>query len=661
MINSLSENKDYESFLNSINWDVAKFDLLDGNRDPLEKDFFNLEKYDFEETFTRELIQNSLDAKLTVGKPMVNLKIDELDFSNEPYKSAYKRIVNTELLKMLVDSNDIEGNYKLTYKALKVSDYNTVGLNGEIVNPESNWYKYFSKVGSKAKLSKKDSLGSANLGKVATWKVSNVWSVIVRTLTTDFTIRFQGRALRKTSTIDNIEKKIHSCDVYLRKANKEDVDINESIDKSISSFLKFDKRDDPGTDFIFPEYRGMSREKLISYILKNWFKPIADESINLNIFGLEVNKNTYSGLIDKYSTMNKLLDNEMVQFTLDAQHGKSDCFYNLRKGIPKDKIVGNCRFNSQFFEEENISEKDLARQLYEKKHIQLKVPVKIKLKRGVELENDYFLISIKVRKANKKRAPFGLMFRNYQMLWEEKGFYRAAKGINDLMICVLSNTPNLNTLLTHFEEPSHLTFNRENFTGNDEYEKTNALYNLYLFRQLSNKFLDFILTGDEIENPNALADLFPIPKLKPQDKGSEDADDDEEESEDEDEIGPDEPNPPKDKKIDLVNVSQENGVLRIRSNKISDLVGRTIKFTFGLRGQKGQNPFGDKKGNRLTKYDIDLNKTKFSDQGCRIIISSINFNSFMLEVEEESFCLEISGLANDYGYVTKTELIEENL
>ena len=63
------------------------------------------------------------------------------------------------------------------------------------------------------------------------------------------------------------------------------------------------------------------------------------------------------------------------------------------------------------------------------------------------------------------------MFRQYQILWNEKDFWRSARGVNDLMVCVIADKPQLNTVLTHYEEPSHLLFNGRNFSGDDEYEK----------------------------------------------------------------------------------------------------------------------------------------------------------------------------------------------
>ena len=104
-------------------------------------------------------------------------------------------------------------------------------------------------------------------------------------------------------------------------------------------------------------------------------------------------------------------------------------------------------------------------------------------------------------------STFGLMFRNDQILWEEYDFYKSS-NIEDLMICVISSTPMLNKLLTHFEEPSHLKFNNKKFTGADEFDRSVAEQVLYLFRNVANKFIEFLIKENEEMNQIIITNLY---------------------------------------------------------------------------------------------------------------------------------------------------------
>nr|ABE10762.1 hypothetical protein ASNC1092_0031 [uncultured Prochlorococcus marinus clone ASNC1092] len=657
---------DFSELMKEFSWEAPTYDIYQANRDPLEKDIFNVEGDDPSEIFVRELIQNSLDAKLKTNNDPVHLELEVIDFNHSNLRSSYQKIVNPKIQKYLYSSKDITQADVLTYKALRISDFNTTGLDGKSNDETSNWYKYFYKIGDKGKLSKKDGLGSANLGKVTTWASSKYWIIIVRTKLFN-EIRFQGRCLRKINTIEESggKKYVDSCDVYFRREDKENITINNIENKAVSEELILPERRETGSDFLLPEFRenDLPKKDLISFTLKNWFKPIAENKITLNILGTEISKNNFRNLIQEYSTSNKYLDEEMIDFVIDATNQKNDHLYELKKEIPKNKLYGNTKLTQDLFTDNQIDSKLLADQLYQNKHIQLKVPVRIKTKKGVQFENDFFLVSLKIRDIKKKYPPFGLMFRQYQILWNEKDFWRSARGVNDLMVCVIADKPQLNTVLTHFEEPSHLLFNGRNFSGDDEYEKASAEFILYLFRNAANKFIDFILTGDEKEEPNLLSDLFPVPELDKEERGNniDDDDDDEEDDDDDDDddpIGPDKIDPPPPGLEDIIKPIQDGGTFIINSLKNEKIVGKKIKFTFGIRSQKGINPFGNKT-NKLTKWDIDLTKVNFDEyEGCHIDITSITFNTFEIMISEDKFKVIFSGLHEAFGYVCKAEIIE---
>ena len=138
----------FQSWIKEYQWDWEIKNRFYSNRGPLEKDVFNIERYEDAEIFSRELIQNALDAKVEYNNKPVVLKLEIVDFSSRPFRGIYDKLVNIDILTLLLDSKNIKDDFLPTYKALKISDYNTTGLSGSVIDDKSNWYKYFIKIGN---------------------------------------------------------------------------------------------------------------------------------------------------------------------------------------------------------------------------------------------------------------------------------------------------------------------------------------------------------------------------------------------------------------------------------------------------------------------------------------------------------------------------------
>ena len=106
----------------------------------------------------------------------------------------------------------------------------------------------------------------------------------------------------------------------------------------------------------------------------------------------------------------------------------------MKKGIPRNKLDGRLPITNSMFFEENIKPQNILEKLYEKKLIQLKVPVKIITSKQAEFTNDYFLVSLKMREINHTYPPFGLMLRN---LYRYFSFVNHGFIINDAILFLL--------------------------------------------------------------------------------------------------------------------------------------------------------------------------------------------------------------------------------
>ena len=167
--------------------------------------------------------------------------------------------------------------------------------------------------------------------------------------------------------------------------------------------------------------------------------------------------------------------------------------------------------------------KDILDAFNDYKLIKLEVPIMIQMADGSE-SRDSFSVSIQKRRHQHQSQTFGLMMRDLQILWDEKKFYSAAKNSDQkTMVCTISNNSDVNDLLTHFEKPSHMSFDSEIFNGEDLYKIGRSKFILELFRRSADRFINYIFQSDNEPDSRLLSDLFPKNnqnsqpvKLKPQ-------------------------------------------------------------------------------------------------------------------------------------------------
>ena len=242
------ENKNLLEILKPYDWRAKNRNILEENiREPNEKKGFNIEGFPIEEIFIRELAQNALDAVEEKGqkKPVV-LNLEIVNYINDYEKSLYRKFINPEIIKWLKLSKDIpKKDFRLTYKALKASDFNTSGLSGDVIDRFSNWHKYTMRTGTPDKSKRGDSLGSRNEGKVATWACSRLWMVFLRTQISEPNpeTRFIGKCLRRSNTPLDDPLFVRSCDEYFRKKDPSDVSIGEEFNKFLTKNIFKQQRD----------------------------------------------------------------------------------------------------------------------------------------------------------------------------------------------------------------------------------------------------------------------------------------------------------------------------------------------------------------------------------------------------------------------------------
>ena len=220
------------------------------------------------------------------------------------------------------------------------------------------------------------------------------------------------------------------------------------------------------------------------------------------------------------------------------------------------------------------------------------------------------------------------------------------------MITVISKNPETNKLLTYFETPSHLLFNESGFTGDLEYDVSNAKLFLRLFRRVTNKLINLIFEEEEVENKNLLAGFFSIKSAKKSNKIVRRKKKEDDHIDDDDDTNPDPDPDPKKSKPRLFKMEQNYGKVIIKSIKNDEIIGKRVKIQFGIQARKGTDPF-----KKINKFDLDFeNQTEISGYfGCEI--NDISTNSLEIQIVSNSFGIEIDNLTPSWSYKTRYTIL----
>lgn len=208
----------------------------------------------------RESIQNSLDVQLDKDKPVVvqyafgsidgvlGEAIREIEEHVEAISVDYPESSNYQrMAQFLKEHKDKE----ITY--LRVSDYNTRGMDYEKGSKKCGFYSFVQSIGN----SSKDSAGaggSYGFGKAAYYEFSNSHSVLVSSRTPDGSTTFQGSAMLCTHKIR--DKKYHWSG-FFGAGNGEPIQSEEHIPE------KF-RRNVPGSD-IYLLHVNNAQEEMKNY------------------------------------------------------------------------------------------------------------------------------------------------------------------------------------------------------------------------------------------------------------------------------------------------------------------------------------------------------------------------------------------------------------
>lgn len=203
--------KELKAQKSALRWHFPDLDHgeADGLADPLLQYFEgNHEWY-----IARETIQNSLDARLDYDKPVV-LAFEKINFASKNFpglrdlklymKACLKQAQESDEKTKAYFQNALDMMSRSSISILKVSDFNTFGLDGRDDDKSGRWYRLVRSVG----VNKMTGVGggSFGIGKGAPIAASTIRTVFYSTLNEKEYI-FQGRTRLITHIFDGSERR----------------------------------------------------------------------------------------------------------------------------------------------------------------------------------------------------------------------------------------------------------------------------------------------------------------------------------------------------------------------------------------------------------------------------------------------------------------------
>ncbi len=439
--------------------------------------------------------------------------------------------------------------------------------------------------------------------------------------------------------LDNGANK-RTCDAYFKKENGPILDEKEISILEKSFNLKKRSDSDYGTDFILLEAIENSYENIIHSILKNWAIPISENKLQFNIGGNEINSENLISLIDENKEFLGELTSDFIDFCISSRKRTNNVIsYNLKNDLTIDKL--RPRMLSKELFEKNISADELFENLNDEKIVEIKYYPPIEYKDKTTSQKHAYSVFIKINKEyeNIQDKSYGLILRDYQILWDErKRVTKSAFSRNDIYILICTFDDDFEDLMKLYEEPSHLKFNPKNIKFDKPavpYTEYNANQNLRVFRQSANKAINYILSADTQDDPNFFSNLFPYvfikQKTNKRKKGKKGK------------VGPNPPIiPPTPKTPPALNIKQDEDTIRIKSTAEYDYKeGDSFSITLAASSLEGnKNPFKE-----YSIFDFDLaDSSRFRiplEDGCEVITSKRNKITF--EPYAKDFEIQIKG------------------
>jgi hypothetical protein len=269
---------------------------------------------DYERYIVRECIQNSLDAKETFP---ISVKISKhfIDVSDLPVIKQLEEIFNSAISFWKSDEKTV-GFFRNSKKhlanqkiiALKISDENTKGLDGNDDERDKPWYGLVRSRGVSNKL-EKDSGGSFGIGKDAPLAGSALRTVLYSTKTRSEKTAFQG-VCRLVTHLDSENEETQGTGYIGDCDETNPYKLKFSAIRDNSRIPSVFRRDKVGLDVwvLGPRIKTSDDwyEPFLKASIRDFWPAIHQGKLIVTIGNIEINKSNIQEFFNKYSNDSKL-------------------------------------------------------------------------------------------------------------------------------------------------------------------------------------------------------------------------------------------------------------------------------------------------------------------------------------------------------------------
>ncbi|NMA49673.1 MAG: hypothetical protein GX947_07890, partial [Tissierellia bacterium] len=316
-------------------------------------------------SLAREICQNSLDARLNNGQPVLvefhQFKIpqeqlmsaDELIDAFKRSRDFWKKLNNKKTVEFFEKALDVVNSNEIP--VLRISDFNTTGLTGSNQEYGTAWYNLVKSSGVSDKGG--SSGGSFGIGKSAPYACSDLRTIYYSTLDYNGLHASQGVS-RLVTFRDSDGDTTYGMGYY---GNKEDV-------SPLKQPLFLDNRytrTSSGTDIYilgFQDDNGWQIE-MIKAVIEGYLIAIHEDKLRVIVGDVQISKDTLPSLIETYKDKLKyaynyyqvLTSEETQELTYEMEGlGKFELKVLLKQGLHRKILV--TRINGmKLFDKANIS------------------------------------------------------------------------------------------------------------------------------------------------------------------------------------------------------------------------------------------------------------------------------------------------------------------
>jgi len=619
-------------------------------RDP-QLDRESYKKYDVFEGLVREVIQNSLDARLPGQNRLAMLfsfnkinKVDVQDYiaSLLPHLEANKVPITGE--KVLSDETRNIINTSPLFDVLCIEDLGTTGLEGEITKvgeilTGGDWDVFFRGEGLSSKSGEKG--GRWGQGKTTfnmASRIKSFWGLTIRH--SDNKEYLMGKTLLSPHEIEGESFQYHGLYSY-----------PDAIPISDRKFLREFKRKmncqrksgESGLSLIIPyPVENVTLESIEKAAIIHYFYPIIKKDLPIKIIkkdgeSHDLTDSTIVEIAESLDWRNTSWERRSKRYILDILTFTKACVnMSSNRNIMNlpDKVASECVITEDIIKN-NIDVEDLRNRFNSGEHLGFNIPINIVLK-DERVKKSHFEIFIKKYTDGSMTGSDEHFFRSGISLPEERGRLggRPVRGI------LVAEDAAISEFLGDAEEPHHTRWNerREGFS-----EKYNLHQRTLRFiRNAMSEIVGILDIVTEKRDYDILEHIFAIPDL------SDEITDEPEKEPDKEPvtIGPKPPIEPIPQSVIEFAIDPISNGLRVRCIGNDDYFPVKARLRIAYDVPYG-NPFSN-----FEPYDFDLTKGQLNMEVVDCDITRTEPNVLWLEFLLKSSSITITGFDPNRDLIT---------